>query len=124
MSDEVLSGLLERFRPSGLALCQRMVEEIRKLGFADERPLPAFEAAAYSLVKDSYSGKEGLVATWTNRHGHRIGGILFNGDGSYFAEFDVAEPHPSDRRWFVEGVSAWGRDGTVKAEPKLLAALE
>ena len=124
MSEAVLSGLVERFRPSGLALCQRMAEEIRKLGFAGERSLPAFETAAYSLIKDSYTGVDGLVATWTNHYGHRIGGILFNGDGSYFAEFDVAEPHPSDRRWVVEGVSAWGRDGTVKAEPKLLAALE
>ncbi len=126
MTEDALSGLLERFRPVGLALCARLDEEIRKLGFADGavRRRPVFEQATYSMVKDTYSGEAGLVATWADGRGYRVGNIQFNADGSFYAEFDVAEPHPTDRRWFVEGVAAWGRDRTIKAEPKLLAALE
>jgi len=39
------------------------------------------------------------------------------------AEFDLLVPHPSKPRWFIEAVTVWGRDGVVKAKPRLLAAV-
>jgi hypothetical protein len=32
-------------------------------------------------------------------------------------------PIRSTPRWFVEGVIAWGKDGVLKSEPKLLPRL-
>jgi hypothetical protein len=125
MTDLNLGELLERFRPRGEALCARLDAEIRKLGFpdSDTRPRPLFGLAQFQVVKDPYSGENNLHGTWLGSHGYRIGGIQLHGDGSFYAEFDVGEPHPTDKRWFVEGVTAWGRDDVIKSEPKLLAAL-
>jgi hypothetical protein len=36
----------------------------------------------------------------------------------------VVKPHPKKSKWFVEGVSAWGKAENIKAEPKLLAMPE
>lgn len=120
-----LAERLEQARPKGEALCARLEAEIRKLGFPDSetRPRPLFSLAVFQVVKDPYSGEDNLHGTWHGPHGYRIGGIQLHGDGSFYAEFDLAEPHPTDKRWFVEGVTAWGRDEVIKSEPKLLAAL-
>lgn len=124
MTEDIVA-LLERFRPQGLALCERLEAEITKLGFAGNQihRRPVFDEASYTPVKDTYTGEAGLIATWKDERGYKVGSIQFNGDGSFFAEFDIGQPHPSKRQWFVEGVSAWGRDQTIKSEPKLLAAL-
>jgi len=111
--------------PLGDAICVHLADEIRKLGFPEDN-LPAFPVyaeAAFAESKDPYSGQMGLVGIWLNRHGYRIGEIKLNSDGSFYAEYDVALPHPTNARWFVEGVIAWGRDDIIKAEPKLLPAL-
>lgn len=125
MTETPLSQLMEKNRPAGLALCARLEEEIRKLGLppSASRPQPAFDQASFERARDPYSGEEGLSGTWLDARGQRIGSIRLHGDGSFYAEFDIAEPHPSDRRWFVEGVAAWGRDSLIKSEPKLLPAL-
>jgi hypothetical protein len=125
MTDANLAEQLEAARPRGEALCARLAAEIRKLGFpdADSRSLPRFGDADFHLVKDPYSGDIGLHGTWNSPRGYRVGGIQLHGDGSFYAEYDVGEPHPTDRRWFVEAVTAWGRDDLIKSEPKLLAAL-
>lgn len=125
MAEVSLADRLEQARPKAEALCMRLEAEIRKLGFPESasRPRPLFSLAVFQVVKDPYTGDENLHGTWHGSHGYRIGGIQLHGDGSFYAEFDVGEPHPTDKRWFVEGVAAWGRDEVVKSEPKLLAAL-
>jgi hypothetical protein len=111
--------------PLGAVICERLAAEIRKLGFAEEQlpPLPVFGEAGFTTPKDPYSGQESLCGTWLNPRGERVGEITLHGDGSFYAEYDVALPHPRDARWFVEGVAAWGRDGAVKTEAKLLPTL-
>ncbi len=72
---------------------------------------------------DRASDLPGYEGTWRNPHGSRCGSLIINSDGSYYAEYDVLTPHPDKPAWFVEAVTAWGRDGVVKAEPRLLAAV-
>ncbi|MGF1547370.1 MAG: hypothetical protein ACFCUG_08590 [Thiotrichales bacterium] len=79
--------------------------------------------ATFSISVDPSNGRSGFEGVWHDALGYRKGQLLFNTDGSYYAEFDVCVPHPSDPRWFVEAVTAWGRDGGVKSEPRLLAAV-
>jgi hypothetical protein len=107
------------------AVCARLQEEIYRLGFnADQiKEAPSFHSARFETSKDPYSGEETVCAYWQNARGYRIGELKFHGDGSFYGEYDVALPHPSDPQWFVEGVTAWGRDEIIKSEAKLLAAL-
>lgn len=116
----------ETCRALGVALCRRLIEEIGKQGFP-EGSLPAYpvyDEAEFSLSKDPYTGQEGLTGVWKNAHGHRIGEIKLHGDGSFYAEYDVATLHPlHPGRWFVEAVVAWGRDELIRAEARLLPAL-
>lgn len=109
----------------GEAIRARLLGEIFKLGFAEGQfaPLPEYAQADFSTARDPFSGDETLIARWRNERGHEIGSVKFHGDGTFYAEFDVLRPHPSDPRWFVEGVTAWGKGETIKAEPKFLAAL-
>lgn len=111
--------------PLGDSICAQLAGEIRKLGFPEENrpPVPVYRQAAFTRSKDPYSGLESLIGTWRNGHGHRIGEIKLHGDGSFYAEYDVALPHPTNSRWFVEAVVAWGRNDVIKAEAKLLPAL-
>jgi hypothetical protein len=118
--------MIETFQSRGEAICRRMTLEMQKLGFSDEQLLklrPVYSDASFETSRDPYSGEAALCGSWRDARGQRIGEIKFHGDGSFFAEYDVVLPHPTDARWFVEGVTAWGRDETIKAEPKLLAAL-
>ncbi len=112
-------------RPLGEAICRRLAAEIAKLGFPEEKlpPLPVFDEAGFATAKDPYSGLESLIGIWRNGQGYRMGEIKLHGDGSFYAEYDVALPHPTNARWFVEAVVAWGRGDTIKTEAKLLPAL-
>lgn len=109
----------------GDSLCQQLGEEIRKLGFPLDRlpPVPEFDQASFTRAKDPFSGLDSLVGIWTNPRGHRIGEIRIHGNGSFYAEYDVTRPHPTNSRWFVESVVAWGRGRIIKTEPKLLPSL-
>ncbi len=109
----------------GEAICLRLAGEIEKLGFppASLPPSPVYCEATFGHQKDPYSGEESLIGIWKNPKGRRIGEIKFHADGSFYAECDLALAHPSDARWFVESVTAWGKGDTIKAEAKLLPAL-
>lgn len=126
MSNPALDERLQQIRPLGEAICARLEAEIQKLGLPqrESRPRPLFDLARYHTEKDPYSGEETLLGTWSDHHGFRIGGLKFHGNGSFYAEFDVAEPHPTDPRWFVESMTAWGQGDAIKAEPQLLAVPE
>lgn len=115
----------ETHRRQAEDVCARLLGEMRKLGFDPEAlpGTPCYEQAEFEASRDPYSGEETLCFYWKDRRGHRIGEMKFHGDGSFYAEYDVVQPHPTDPNWFVEGVTAWGRDGAIKSEPKLLPAL-
>jgi len=113
-------------RGVGECVCQRLREEIDKLGFAAEAVsyFPHYDQARFELIKDPYTGAENLACYWFNAsNNQRLGRLQFNSDGSFYAEYDIVKPHPSKRQWFVEGVSAWGKADNIKAEAKLLPQL-
>ena len=121
MSEE-LQQQVEAKRSFGKAVCQRMTENIVKLGFPlqTDLSLPDFDAAVFSLVTDPFTQSRDLVGYWYNAGTQRIGQIKFHGDGSFYAEYDVVKPHPSKKQWFVEAINAWGRQDNIKTEAKLL----
>jgi hypothetical protein len=104
-------------------VCQRLSEEIIKLGFAEAeiKHYPNYDDASYELIKDPYTGEHNLTCYWYNEaKKQRIGRLQFNSDGTFYAEYDVVKPHPTNIRRFVEGVTAWGKAENIKAEAKLL----
>jgi hypothetical protein len=123
--EEVGAMLNEHRKALGEAVCARLLTEIHKLGFLPGQldNAPIYGQAKFETSRDPYSGDNTVCAYWQNPHGFRIGQMKFHGDGSFYAEYDVVQPHPRDPRWFVEGVVAWGRDDVIKGEAKLLPAL-
>lgn len=109
-------------RNFGQAVCRRIVDVIAKLGFSEpvEIDLPRFEAAEFTLVTDPFTQSQDLVGYWYNTGRQRIGQIRFHGDGSCYAEYDVVQPHPAKKRFFVEAINAWGKEDDIRAEAKLL----
>jgi len=104
-------------------ICQRMVEEINKLGFNENEiaNYPSFNEANFMLIKDPYTGQQNLTCYWYDGHNkQRIGRLQFNSDDTFYAEYDIAKVHPAKSRWFVEGITAWGKADTIKSEAKLL----
>jgi len=119
-----LSEYIALNRPLGEDVCQRLTEEINKIGFGsgEIRSYPIYDAADFSLVKDPYTGTHNLNAYWYDEtKKQRIGSLQFNSDGTFYAEYDVVKGHPGKLQWFVEGVTAWGKADNIKAEAKLLA---
>jgi hypothetical protein len=113
---------VEAKRTFGNSICQRISENIAKLGFPvnADIALPEFSAAEFSLVTDPFSQSQDLVGYWYKAGKQRIGQIKFHGDGSFYAEYDVVQPHPSKKQYFVEGINAWGQQDNIKTEAKLL----
>ena len=113
---------IEAHRDFGRAICKRIAENIAKLGFSLKTniELPNFDAAQFTLVTDPYTQHQDLVGFWYGQDKRRVGQIQFHGDGSFYAEYDVVQPHPSKRHYFVEAINAWGRDGNIKTEARLL----
>jgi hypothetical protein len=105
------------------SVCQRLTEEINKLGFAaaEIQNYPSYEDGTFVLIKDPYTGENNLTCYWydTSKK-QRLGRLQFNSDGTFYAEYDVVKPHPGKSKWFVEGVTAWGKAENIKSEAKLL----
>lgn len=116
-----LEDKLGSLRPLGEQVCVRLRSELQKLGLEDSKiPDIKFAAASFALHKDPYTGEHSLRGDWFNPRKDRLGSILFHADGSFFAEYDVIHPHPGDPRWFIEAITAWGRDGLIKSEARFL----
>jgi hypothetical protein len=113
---------IEAKRVFGRAVCQRISENIAKLGFSLQTSikLPDFDAAEFSLMTDPFTQSQNLVGYWYDVGKQRIGQIKFHDDGSFYAEYDVVQPHPSKKQFFVEAINAWGRQDNIKTEAKLL----
>lgn len=118
-----LSEQITNNRELGASICLRLTEEINGLGFAsaDIQYHPNYDDAVFMLIKDPYTGEHNLTGYWYDATKKQtIGRLQFNSDGSFYAEYDVVKPHPTKPRRFVEGVTAWGKSGQIKSEPKLL----
>lgn len=118
-----LSQQIESKRHLGTSICQRLREEINKLGFADAevKHYPNYDDACFLLIKDPYTGQHNLTGQWYDEINRQtIGKLQFNSDGSFYAEYDVVRAYPGKINWFIEGVTAWGSVGNIKSEAKLL----
>jgi len=77
----------------------------------------------FELRKDPYDQSESLCAQWINGHGEKCGNLQILGNGQLYAEFDVLLDHPTDERWFIEAITAWGSNGELRTDLQLLQAL-
>lgn len=122
----MLQNQINDKRAIGVSICERLRTEINNLGFANDElsDYPYYHTASFILTKDPYTGDFNLTGYWYNKRNkqriERIGRLQFNSDGSFYAEYDVVKPHPHKADWFVEAVTAWGKDDTIKVEARLL----
>ena len=114
--EERIDQLTPRARPVWQALCS----EVEKLGLGEKVAVKAITEAEFYLDRDPASGEDSLIGEWRDEQGIKHGMMTFHADGSFFAEYDVVRVHPSREQWFVEAVTAWGRDDEIKSEPRLL----
>lgn len=100
-----------------------MLEEVSGLGLPVSCIDPDIKRAEYTLSFDPGSGENSLIGIWRDQNGNKQGEMLFHADGSFYAEYDVIREHPGKPEWFIEAVTAWGREGVIKSDPKLLPAV-
>jgi len=109
-------------------VAQRVVSALRQEAerFTAVGATPKIELSAvqFTRVVDPGNQLPGYEGVWRNARNDRCGAFTFNSDNSFFAEYDLFCPHPRDTRWFVEMVTAWGRDETVRCEVKLIPNLK
>jgi hypothetical protein len=115
-----LDQRVARNRELGEAICEALEREIQKLGLPEKPRTPRWESAQFKLRQDPALGMESLEVLWLGGRGEKLGSATLHGDGTFFAEFDVIQPHPHRHKWFVEAVCAWGAPGIIKAEARLL----
>jgi hypothetical protein len=126
----MLQNEIDAKRAIGVNICERLRAEMNSLGFANEELIdyPYYHTASFVLTKDPYTGDFNLTGYWYNKRNkqrlERIGRLQFNSDGSFYAEYDVVKPHPSKAEWFVEAVTAWGKEDAIKTEARLLPMSE
>jgi hypothetical protein len=122
----MLQNQIDTKRAIGVSICERLRAEISKLGFANDALVdyPYYHTASFVLINDPYTGDANLTGYWYNKRNkqciERIGRLQFNSDGSFYAEYDVVKPHPKKADWFVEAMTAWGKDDLIKTEARLL----
>lgn len=118
---------MRQLPPELESTARRLVEMLRaeatRYVTADALPDIRLDAAFFTRVTDPSDGRTGYEGVWRNTLNERVGRLAFNGDGSYYAEYDLCVRHPHRPDLFVEAVAAWGRDGIVKAEARLLPIL-
>jgi hypothetical protein len=78
----------------------------------------------FTRVIDPGNQLPGYEGVWRNARNGRCGTLTINSDGSFFAEYDLFCPHPRDTRWFVEMVTAWGNEASIRCEAKLIPSLK
>ena len=106
----------------------RVVSALRKEAerFTPVGATPKIELSAvqFTRVIDPGNQLPGYEGVWRNARNDRCGTLTINSDNSFYAEYDLFCPHPRDTRWFVEMVTAWGRDETLRCEAKLIPSLK
>lgn len=123
--EPTLARRIAQVRMLGEVICSAMENELLTMGFvATEQLIGRFETAHFELSRDPFDGQESLQGYWQNAKGYKVGSILFYPDGAFYAEYDIVQPHPLKKQWFVEAMTAWGRGDQVKTEARLLPSLE
>ena len=86
---------------------------------------PKIELAAvkFTRVIDPGNHLPGYEGVWRNARNDRCGTLTINSDNSFYAEYDLFCPHPRDPRWFVEMVTAWGNETSLRSDVTLIPSL-
>jgi hypothetical protein len=86
---------------------------------------PSIELASvkFARVIDPGNRLPGYEGVWRNARNERCGTLTINTDNSFYAEYDLFCPHPRDPRWFVEMVTAWGNETSIRSEAALIPNL-
>ncbi|MFT3931126.1 MAG: hypothetical protein QM709_12610 [Spongiibacteraceae bacterium] len=123
MSDEALKTRKQALQPQLDQVRDELRRQLAKNGieFAFSG-IPA-DLSYCELRKDPFDNSEPFYGEWHDAAGKKLGEITVHASGEFFAEVDVLQGHPTDKRWYVEAVTAWGKPGMVKSELRLLAAL-
>ena len=98
-------------------------QTLAKQGFGNALSVIPRKLSRCELRRDAFDGSESFFGEWRNDEGKLLGSVLIHAEGQVFAEFDVLKPHPTDRSWFVEAVTAWGNRNAIKSELRLLPVL-
>ena len=117
---QLLPVNLEALAGSIVHALQQEAERYTATGTAPKIELAAVQ---FTRVTDPVNQQPGYEGVWRNARKDRCGILTLNTDGSFYAEYDLFCEHPRDARWFVEMVTAWGREGAVRSEAKLIPAL-
>ena len=106
------------------ALAERIVSALQKeaVNFTATGAAPKIELAALQVTRVIDPGNQlpGYEGVWRNARNDRCGTLTINSDNSFFAEYDLFCPHPRDPRWFVEMVTAWGNETSLRCEATLI----
>jgi hypothetical protein len=117
--------MTDQLPPEIASAAQRLVDTLRgeaiKYVVVDKLPDIRLETLVVTQVTDPANGQPGYEGIWRNALNERVGKLIVNSDGSFFAEYDLCVRHPSKPSWFIEAVTAWGRGEQLRAEPRLLA---
>jgi len=116
---ESLEEYINKYRQRFQDALAELEQSFQKTGFTGEL-ISNKEAVNFSLVKDDFTGHSSLQAVWNGQFGYKQGMLLFHADGSFYGEYDVVKPHPTKKQWFVEAITVWGNNATMKSEPKLI----
>lgn len=93
-------------------------------GFDDTMSAHPRHLSRYELRRDTFDDSESFYGEWRSANAQLQGTVLIHANGQVYAEFDVLKPHPTNQLWFVEAVTAWGRNKTLKSELKIMPALD
>lgn len=97
--------------------------ELERAGLGHLQDRIPEQLTSHEMQTDPFDGSQTFSGEWRSPSGTKLGSVLIHQGGQVFAEFDVLVPHPTDERWFVEGVTTWGTQEQLKSELKLLPAL-
>lgn len=122
--EDTLTERLRSIEPLVRQVCQSMQNEAQKIGFStDEFHVADPAQASYRLERDPADGSYTVAGEWRNARGEKSGLLRFHADGSFFVEYDVIRDHPTNNRWFVEAMNAWGKDSLIRCEARCLPSL-
>lgn len=102
-------------------IVQALQQQADRHAPAGSAPCIELAAARFIRVTDPSNQQPGYEGIWRNARNERSGSITFNSDGSCYAEYDLFCPSPQQPQRLIEAVTAWGRAGAVRSEPRLIS---
>lgn len=120
--------LASRVLPAELeALAERIVAALQKTAYnytaTGATPKIELSALKFTRVIDPGNQLPGYEGVWRNARNDRCGTLTINSDNSFYAEYDLFCAHPRDTRWFVEMVTVWGNETSMRSEATLIPSL-